>query len=124
MCEQFNCLFESQIAGGYSSHHWMAIRLLGRNDETPSTVTQTTFGAVQTQLPFYSVRELIFMILVTDFGVCFLLTAARPILLLPVPVSTICFWVFVCVSKRVPKLRGTFTSDTIDCGVFISCNVI
>lgn len=71
MCEQLNCLFESQIAPGYTSHHWMAIQRLGRNDEIPSTVTLTTFGAVQTQLPSYSVRELIFMILATDFGVCF-----------------------------------------------------
>lgn len=69
MWEQFNCLFESQIALGNATYQWMAILLLGRNDETPSAVTLTTFGAVQTQLPFYGVRELIFMILVTDFSV-------------------------------------------------------
>lgn len=74
VCEQFNCLFESQIAQGNSSHHGVAILLLGRNDETPSTVTQATFGAVQTLLLFYCLGELIFMMLVTDSCV-FLLTA-------------------------------------------------
>lgn len=43
MCEQLNCLFECQIAQGYTTHHWMAILHLGRNDKTSSTVTLTTF---------------------------------------------------------------------------------
>ena len=64
MSGQFSCLFESQIARGYAAHHWMGILPLERNDETLSTVTPTTFGAVQTQLPFHSVRELIFTIAV------------------------------------------------------------
>lgn len=36
-----------------------------------------TFGAIQTQLPFYSIRELIF-ILVTSFDVCFDSDALAP----------------------------------------------
>lgn len=109
MCEQFNCLFESQIALGYTSHHRTATLLLGKNDKTPSTVTLTTFGPVQTQLPFYTVGDLIFMALVT--GCVFLLTAAEmvePLLLIPD-----CEWGFVCAYKElqadVPEVISALT---------------
>lgn len=76
MCEQFNCLFESQIALGYSSHHCMAIVLHEekQNRKTLSTVTPTTFGAAQTQLPCSSVRKV--NINVSDTSVCVLEAAA------------------------------------------------
>lgn len=87
----------------------MATMLLGRNDKTPSTVTRTTCGAVQTQLPFYIVRELIFMIVVV--GCVFLLTAA--VTLVPFPLVPASMWVSVCafiyVWANVPKVKSTLT---------------
>lgn len=116
MSGQFNCLFESQIARGYAAHHLVGIVLLERNDETLSTVTLTTFGAVQTQFPSYSVRELIFTIPVNWLYCVFLLTAAGQVVLLKVPASVhnillgMCVCLYVGVSKHLPIVGSTFTS--------------